>query len=88
MVSNVVTLRIDDKTANLVDKLIKYKLAKNKADALRWIMQNGMSNTKKAVEQREKSQAIIRNWKKNRFPVLPRSLSELSIKEREHSELS
>ena len=47
MVTNVITLRIDDNTSNLVDKLIKYNLANNRANALRWIMQNGMQNAKK-----------------------------------------
>ncbi len=47
MASNVIALRIDDNTSDLIDKLIKYKLASNRADALRWIMQNGMQGAKK-----------------------------------------
>lgn len=82
MVSNVIALRIDDNTANLIDKLIRYKLANNKADALRCIMQNGIQNTKKIIEQKEKNKAIIRKWKERGLPELPCDLSELSIKER------
>ncbi len=47
MVSNVIALRIDDNTSDLIEKLIKYKLAINRTAALRWIMQNGMQNAKK-----------------------------------------
>lgn len=83
MVTNIITLRIDDNTSNLVDKLIKYNLANNRANALRWIMQNGMQNAKKTVERKEKSQAIIRKWKEKGLPELPHDLSEISIKERE-----
>ena len=47
MVSNVIALRIDTNTSDLIEKLIRYKIATNRADALRWIMQNGMQNAKK-----------------------------------------
>ncbi|MCL5678653.1 MAG: hypothetical protein M1301_00290 [Candidatus Thermoplasmatota archaeon] len=83
MVTNVIALRIDDNTSNLIDKLIRYKLASNKTDALRWIMQYGMQSAKKTVERREKSQAIIKVWKEKGLPELPSDLSEISIKERD-----
>ena len=37
----------------------------------------------KNVEQKEKSQAIIKKWKERGLPELPHDLSEISIKERE-----
>ncbi len=83
MVTNVIALRIDDNTSNLIDKLIRYKLASNKTDALRWIMQYGMQSAKKTVERREKSQAIIKVWKEKGLPELTSDLSEISIKERD-----
>lgn len=83
MVSNVIALRIDDNTSDLIDKLIKYKLASSRADALRWIMQNGMQVAKKTVERKEKSQTIIKKWIEKGLPELPEDLSQISIKERE-----
>lgn len=83
MVSNVIAVRIDDNTSDLIDKLIKYNLANNKADALRWIMQNGMQNARKTIERKEKSQAIIKKWKEKGLPELPQDLSEISIRERD-----
>ena len=44
MRTNVIALRIDNYTADLIEKIIKYKLADNKADALRLIMQNGIQS--------------------------------------------
>lgn len=83
MVTHVIALRIDDDTSILIANLMRYKLASNKADALRWIMQNGMQNAKKIIERRKKSQAIIRIWKEKGLPELPPNLSEISIKERD-----
>jgi metal-responsive CopG/Arc/MetJ family transcriptional regulator len=83
MVSNVIAVRIDDNTSDLIDKLIKYNLANNRADALRWIMQNGMQNARKTIERKEKSRAIIKKWKEKGLPELPQDLSEISIRERD-----
>lgn len=83
MVTHVIALRIDDDTSILIANLMRYKLASNKADALRWIMQNGMQNAKKIIERRKRSQAIIRIWKEKGLPELPPNLSEISIKERD-----
>jgi hypothetical protein len=83
MRTNVIAIRIDDYMADLIEKLIKYKIAKNKTDALRWIMQNGTQNTKKTIERKERSELIIKKWKKEGLPVMPEDLSEISIKDRE-----
>lgn len=83
MVTNVIALRIDENTLDLINKLMKYKIAANKADALRWIMQNGMQSAKKTVERKEKSQSIIKTWKEKGLPELPNDLSKISIKERD-----
>ncbi|MHB1709367.1 MAG: hypothetical protein ACYCT2_07835 [Thermoplasmataceae archaeon] len=83
MVTNVIALRVDDNTLDLIEKLIKYKLVGNKADALRWIMQNGIQRAKKAVETKEKSQTIINEWKEKGPPDLPQDLSEISIRDRD-----
>ena len=83
MVSNVIALRIDSNTAELIEKLIKYKIAINRTAALRWIMQNGLQSAKKTIERKEKSQEIIKKWKEKGLPELPEDLSAISIKERE-----
>ena len=83
MLTNVIALRIDDNTFDLIEKLIKYKLASNKADALRWLIQNSIQSAKKTIERKERSQDIIKKWKEKGLPELPQDLSEISIKERE-----
>ena len=83
MVSNVIALRIDNDTSELIERLIKYKIAINRTAALRWIMQNGLQSAKKTIERKEKSQEIIKKWKEKGLPELPEDLSAISIKERE-----
>ena len=83
MVSNVIALRIDNDTSELIERLIKYKIAINRTAALRWIMQNCMQSAKKTIERKEKSQEIIKKWKEKGLPELTEDLSEISIKERE-----
>ena len=50
MVRNVITLRIDDNISDLIDMLIELKLARNKGDALRWIMQVSIKGAKELIE--------------------------------------
>ncbi|MHB1470909.1 MAG: hypothetical protein ACYCSA_08240 [Thermoplasmataceae archaeon] len=83
MRTNVIALRIDNYTADLIEKIIRYKLADNKADALRLIMQNGIQSAKKSVERKERSEIIIKKWKEKELPELPENLSEISIRDRE-----
>ena len=83
MKTNVIALRVDNYTSDLIEKLIKYKLADNKTDALRWIMQNGIRSAKKTIERKERSEIIIKDWKENGLPDLPPDLSEVSIRSRE-----
>jgi gamma-glutamyl phosphate reductase len=83
MKTDVIGIRIDEQTSELLNTLIEYKIVKNKTDAVRWIMKHGMQTTKKIIEKKKASQFIIEKWKKEGFPELPENLSEISIKERE-----
>ncbi|MHB8396870.1 MAG: hypothetical protein ACYDAZ_02305 [Thermoplasmataceae archaeon] len=83
MRTNVIALRINNYTADLIEKLIRYKLADNKADALRWIMQNGIQSAERTIERKERSEIIIKKWKEKGLPELPQDLSEISIRDRE-----
>lgn len=79
MKTHVITVRVDDYTADLIERLIKYKVTENKADSLRLIMQNGIQSTKNIIERKERSEIIIKKWKETGLPELPENLSEISI---------
>ncbi len=83
MRSHAIAVRIDDYMVDLVNKIIKYKFANSKADALRWLMQNGMRSAKEVVQRKERTEVIIKKWKENGLPDLPSNLSEVSIKDRD-----
>lgn len=82
MKTDVIAMRVDQDTSDLIKKLIKYKISANRTEAVRTIMRNGVVNTKRAIERKEKSQSVIKRWLKKGFPELPENLSEISIEER------
>ncbi|MCL4333847.1 MAG: hypothetical protein M1290_01960 [Candidatus Thermoplasmatota archaeon] len=83
MKSNVITIRVEQEISDLVEKLLRYKLARNKAEAVRIIMRDGIPNAKKVVERKENGKEIVKKWLKHGLPELPKDLSIISIKERE-----
>ncbi|MBX8637858.1 MAG: hypothetical protein KIY11_05825 [Thermoplasmata archaeon] len=83
MKTSVIGIRIDAVTSSLIDRIIKYKLANSKADAIRFIMLNGMKGATGIVERKEAAEKILSSWHKKGFPRLPKDLSKMALKERE-----
>ena len=83
MKADVITIRVDQEISDLVENLLRYKLARNKAEAVRIIMRQGISNAKKVVERKEKGKEVVRKWLKHGLPELPKDLSTISISARE-----
>ena len=83
MKTDVIGVRIDPETSIIVKKIIEFRIVKNKADAIKFLMKHGMAVTKKIVDTKEKSHEILGKWKKEGFPDLPEDLSDISITERE-----
>lgn len=83
MKTDVIGVRIDPETSIIVGKLIKFKIVKNKTDAIKFLMKHGTASTRKMVERKEDSHIIIKKWKREGFPNLPEDLSDRSISDRE-----
>ena len=83
MKTTVIAMRIDESTSLLIKKLIKYNLADNSADALRFIMLKSLGVAREEVERREKAEKLLSVWQEKGFPELPADLSVQSMKERE-----
>lgn len=83
MKTSVIGIRIDSETSTLVERLIKYKLAANRADAIRYIMLYGIKSASSIVTRKETAERILSTWHKKGFPRLPEDLSERALKERE-----
>ncbi len=56
MKTTVIAMRIDESTSLLIKKLIKYNLADNSADALRFIMLKSLGVAREEVERRRRRQ--------------------------------
>ena len=83
MKTSMVGIRIDAETLILIEGLIKYKLATNKADAIRYIMHYGMKTASGTVARKEAAEKILLSWHKKGFPRLPNNLSEILLRERD-----
>ena len=83
MKTSMLGIRIDAETLILIEGLIKYKLAANKADAIRYIMHYGMKAASSTVARKEAAQTILLAWHKKGFPKLPKNLSEILLRERD-----
>lgn len=83
MKTSVIAMRVDESTSLLIKKLIKYNLAGNSAEAVRFIMLKSLGVARGEVERREKAERLLSGWQEKGFPDLPADLSALSMKERE-----
>ena len=83
MKTSIVGIRVDAETSILIERVIKHKLAANKADAVRYIMQYGVKASTDIVDRKEAAAKILHTWHKKGFPELPENLSEILLKERD-----
>lgn len=83
MNTDVIAIRIDQDTSDLVMKLMKHRLARNKTDAIKFIMQKGMNNAKDTIARKEQSAITVKMWRKKGLPKLSKNISDLSMRERE-----
>lgn len=83
MKTSIVGIRVDAETSILIERVIKHKLAANKADAIRYIMQYGIKASTAIVDRKETAEKILHTWQKKGFPDLPENLSEILLKERD-----
>ncbi len=83
MKTSIVGIRVDAETSILIERVIKHKLAANKADAIRYIMQYGIKASAAIVDRKEAAEKILHTWRRKGFPKLPKNLSEILLKERD-----
>ncbi len=81
--SKVLSIRVDDSILELINKMISYKIAKNKKEAVYIIMEKGINNVYGIIENKDKISGILNSYIKNGLPELPGNLSDISIEERE-----
>ncbi len=81
--NKVVSIRLSEDMINTINKLIEFKIANNRTDAINYIMENGVNNVNNLIKKKEKTQELLKKYLKEGLPELPAGLSEKSIIERE-----
>ncbi|HII81941.1 hypothetical protein [Ferroplasma sp.] len=81
--SKVVSIRLSDNEFNIMNKLIFFKIVKNKTDAINYILEHGVNNAKDIIKRKETAQELLEKYLNEGLPELPSNLSDISIMERE-----
>lgn len=80
--NNVISVRVSNEVITLINKLISYGIVKNKTEAVNFILNNGIKNTKSLIESKENAKKLLEKYLKDGLPDLPPKLSDISIMER------
>ncbi len=81
--NTVISVRVNNELLTIINKLISLNIAKNKTDAVNFILNNGLKNALTTIETRENAKKLLEKYLKEGLPDLPPGLSDISIKERE-----
>ncbi len=81
--NTVISVRVNNELLTIINKLISLNIAKNKTDAVNFILNNGLKNALTTIETRENAKKLLEKYLKEGLPDLPPDLSDISIEERE-----
>ncbi|WP_298275910.1 hypothetical protein [Ferroplasma sp.] len=81
--NNVVSVRINSEVLALINRLISLGIAKNKTEAVNYILNYGIISVKKTIQTRENAKRLLEKYLREGLPDLPPGLSDISIRERE-----
>jgi metal-responsive CopG/Arc/MetJ family transcriptional regulator len=79
---NVISVRVNNELLTVIDKLISLKIVKNKTEAVNFILNNGIANTRTTIQTKETAKKLLEKYLKEGLPDLPPGLSDKSIEER------
>ena len=80
--NTVISVRVNNELLTIINKLISLNIAKNKTDAVNFILNNGLKNALTTIETRENTKKLLEKYLKEGLPDLPPGLSDKSIEER------
>ena len=81
--NNVISVRVNNELLTVIDKLISLKIVKNKTEAVNFILNNRIANTRTTIQTKENAKKLLQKYLKEGLPDLPPRLSDKSIEERE-----
>ena len=75
--SVVITIKVDKRIAELIEKMISLGIAKTKNEAVNLLIEYGRNEIEKWITKEEKVEELINKWLKDGFPYKGLDTSDL-----------
>ena len=75
--SVVITIKVDKRIAELIEKMISLGIAKTKNEAVNLLIEYGRNEIEKWIEKEEKVEELVNKWLKDSFPYKGLDTSDL-----------
>ncbi|MDT7862706.1 MAG: VapB-type antitoxin [Saccharolobus sp.] len=75
--SVVITIKVDKRIAELIEKMISLGIAKTKNEAVNLLIEYGRNEIEKWIEKEEKVEELVNKWLKDGFPYKGLDTSDL-----------
>ena len=75
--SVVITIKVDKRIAELIEKMISLGIAKTKNEAVNLLIEYGRNEIEKWINKEEKVEELINKWLKDGFPYKGLDTSDL-----------
>jgi hypothetical protein len=75
--SVVITIKVDKRIAELIEKMISLGIAKTKNEAVNLLIEYGRNEVEKWIEKEEKVEELVNKWLKDGFPYKGLDTSDL-----------
>jgi hypothetical protein len=73
----VITIKVEKRIAELIDKMIKLRIARTKNEAVNLLIEYGRSEIEKRIEKEEKVEELVNKWLNEGFPYKGLDTSDL-----------
>ncbi|GAA5418473.1 hypothetical protein [Sulfurisphaera tokodaii] len=77
MVNVVITIKVNEEIAKLIEKMIKLGIARSKNEAVNLLIEYGRVEIEKKIREQEEVMRLVDEWFKNGFPYKRLNTSDL-----------
>jgi len=75
--SVAITIKVDKRIAELIEKMISLGIAKTKNEAVNLLIEHGRNEVETWIEKEEKVEELVNKWLKDSFPYKGLDTSDL-----------
>lgn len=77
MVNVVITVKVNEEIAKLIEKMIELGIARSKNEAVNLLIEYGRAEIEKKIREQEEVMRLVDEWLKNGFPYKQLNTSDL-----------